>query len=246
MAGITQVGHFTFFLQLTLPLWKLIMIVFYNGTKCSIWRNSSACSDCFNVTRAIWTCTKVRGEDTDVKIRCTAWRMICCKSFVTLTYTSRVLDVFIFWYMFNILHAIICLKKWKKVSSCFCTLLCAWSLFSPSVPCTSVLQLGFTWIYIEKPIKTRLRWIKENTLLNRQCNHTITSKRHWGADIAFIYNLSIRWQCWSMWSFVLRFAVLWALFRAADTMCTFVHLYQYVLGRNTIHRHSPNKMPEIL
>ncbi len=159
MAGITQVGHFTFLLQLTLPLWKLIMTVFYNGTKCSIWRNSSACSDCFNVTRAIWTCTKVRGEDTDVKIRCTAWRMICCKSFVTLTYTSRVLYVFIFWYMFNILYAIICLKKWKKsVLLFFYPSLCMKSFF----PQCTMYQCPTTWLYMDIYRKTN----KDKTEVN--------------------------------------------------------------------------------
>ncbi len=145
----------------------------------------------------------------------------------------------------SILYAIICLKKWKKVSSCFLP----FSVHEVFFPQCTMYQCPTTWLYMDiyrKTIKTRLRWIKENTLLNRQCNHTITSKNieQQTVPLSTISPLDGSVGPCGALSWGLQSLV--SLFRAADTMCTFVHLYQYVLGRNTIHRHSPNKTPEIL
>ncbi len=116
-------------------------------------------------------------------------------------------------------------KVKKSVLLFFYPSLCMKSFF----PQCTMYQCPTTWlymdIYIEKTINTRLRWIKENTLLNRQCNHTITSKRHWAADSAFIYNFSIRWQCWSMWSFVLRFGKSCEPFSGLQTLCAHLCIY---------------------
>lgn len=77
---------------------------------------------------------------------------------------------------------------------------------------------------------------KQKTLSSRRCLY-----------LQFIvYNLSSRWHCWSMWSFVLRFVKSCEPFSGLQPLCAHLGIYTSILGRNTIHRHSPNKTPEIL